>query len=91
MRFRQGTWITLALALTAAGCGGSGGGRPVRLERGLAQLFIDDLLIGEERGLVRVLHQPVKDAGGQVPLMEAAGGTTLLAYSSIVHDRKLGR
>ncbi len=91
MRFRQVIGLKLAVALTVAGCGGPDGSRPVRVERGVAQLFIDDLLIAGDRGLVRVLHQPVKDAGGQAPLIEAAEGTTLLAYGSIVHDRKLGR
>jgi hypothetical protein len=56
-----------------------------------AQLFIDDVLIAQQSGLRRTLHQPVKDNDGNSPLIAARSGTTLLAYGSIVRDVHLNR
>ncbi len=57
----------------------------------MAQLFIDDVLIAEQSGLRRTLHQPAKDNDGNSPLIAARSGTTLLAYGSIVRDIRLDR
>jgi len=58
----------------------------VAIERGVAQLFVDDTLIASRDNLKRTLHQPVKEHGGQRPMIPARQGTTLLAYGSIVYD-----
>jgi hypothetical protein len=66
-------------------------GRPINRE---AQLFVDDELIESSDGLVRTLHQPQKDNGGNVPVLaitdEFDGITaTLQANGTIVYDPKL--
>jgi hypothetical protein len=68
----------------------------VRLERGRAQLFVDDFLISRQDGLVRTLHQPRKDGGGNEPVIALAdefGETrgTLEANGTILEDRRLGK
>ncbi|NLU22020.1 MAG: hypothetical protein GXW89_15185 [Phycisphaerae bacterium] len=62
---------------------------PVRIPAGQAQLFVDDELIATQDQLERTLHTPIKDQGGNVPVLEAPEGTTYIAYGSIVYDRKL--
>ena len=57
----------------------------------IPQLFVDDALIARQAGLRRTLHPPVKDNGGNVPLIAARPGTTLLAYGSIVRDTRRNR
>ncbi len=64
---------------------------PVQIKTGVAQLFVDDFLIESESGLKRTLRQPDKDAGGNVPVIAAKEGTTLLAYGTILHDPRLKR
>src|SRR5262245_17598379 len=44
----------------------------VRLQAGQAQLFVDDFLISQQNGLVRTLHQPKKDDGGNRPVIALA-------------------
>ena len=66
-------------------------GTPLAIEAGVAQLFIDDYLIENACDLKRTLHQPVKDDGGNVAMIPAKEGTTLLAYGSIVFDTKRQR
>ena len=63
----------------------------ITLALGVPQLFVDDTLIAQQTGLRRTLHQPIKDNGGETPLIAAQPGTTLLAYGSIVRDTRLGR
>ena len=62
---------------------------PVRIGRGVPQLFVDDALIESHVDLKRTLHQPVKEAGGQVPLIVPAPGKDLQAYGSIVYDPRI--
>ena len=59
------------------------------LPNGVVRLFVDDWLIESQEGLVRTLHQPQKDNGGETPVIPAEEGTTLLAYGTIVHDPRL--
>ncbi|MBP7934819.1 MAG: hypothetical protein KA354_09250 [Phycisphaerae bacterium] len=61
----------------------------VSVRSGIAQLFIDDLLIDSQVNLRRTLHQPVKENGGQTPLIAANKGDALLAYGTIVFDSRL--
>lgn len=60
----------------------------VAIQSRVAQLFIDDAIV-ESAPVVRILHQPVKDDGGRVPIIKPAEHTSLLAYGSIVFDEKL--
>jgi len=64
-------------------------GRPLAIEPGVAQLFIDDGVLESQRGLVRKLHQPAKDHDGERPVIRAAPDSTLLAYGTIVFDTRL--
>ena len=64
---------------------------PIRVQQGVAQLFVDDGVIEQATGVRRTLHQPAKDKDGQTPLIPARDGTTLLAYGSIVRDTRLNR
>ena len=45
---------------------------PMRISRGGVQLFVDDALIESQSDLKRTLHQPVKETGGNTPLIWAA-------------------
>ena len=71
--------------------------QPLRVETGVAQLFVDDFLIAEQEDLVRTLHQPVKDHGGNAPVITLPADTfggfgfTLEANGSIVYDTRLGQ
>jgi hypothetical protein len=64
---------------------------PVPIQPGVAQLFIDDAVIQSEQGSIRTMHQPVKEDGGEKPLIDAPPHTSLLAYGTIVFDVKLQR
>ncbi|MDM8005164.1 MAG: hypothetical protein QUV05_03300 [Phycisphaerae bacterium] len=82
--------LGLALSGCAAWVGGERGGPIAPLKPGVAQLFVDDELIESQQGLERRLHCPVKDNGGNEPIIAApAPRTTILAYGSIVFDTKL--
>ena len=66
------------------------------IENGVAQLFVDDQLIASSEGLVRTLHEPVKDDGGAKPVIEVRTlfgdePATLEANGTIVFDPKLKR
>lgn len=66
----------------------------VQVEKGMPQLFVDDLLIESGDGLVRTLHQPVKDDGGNKPviatgLMFGDHKSTLEANGTILYDPRL--
>ena len=67
---------------------------PVTLERGQAQLFVDDYLIASQSELKRTLRQPKKDNGGNQPVIaidDEFGETksTLEANGTILYDPKL--
>jgi hypothetical protein len=74
---------TLVMAAPSAG--------PVHLESGVAQLFVDDEMLDSGAGFERTLHSPVKEGGGNVPLIAAKPGSTLLAYGTIVWDARMRR
>jgi len=63
----------------------------VNVRPGVAQLFVDDAMIEQQDGLRRTLHQPAKDHGGDIAMIAARNGTTLLGYGSIVRDTHLQR
>src|SRR5262245_11826012 len=68
----------------------------LKLNTGEAQLFVDDYLIGQQSNLVRTLHQPKKDNGGNTPVLALAdefGETkgTLEANGTIFRDPKLNK
>lgn len=62
---------------------------PMRISRGGVQLFVDDALIESQSDLKRTLHQPVKETGGNTPLIVPAPGKDLQAYGSIVYDPRI--
>ena len=66
----------------------------IRVERNVPQLFVDDALIDQPDGLHRTLHCPVKDHGGNQPViaLDDEFGTTpctLEANGTIVFDQQL--
>ena len=84
--------MTPRIFRSAAGASGptaASDGKSVTVSAGVAQLFVDDHLIDRQTNLKRTLHQPRKDNGGNVPIIDAKEGTTLLAYGSIVRDPRL--
>lgn len=85
-------WFVLlvSFALTA------GGGEAIEIAPGEPQLFVDDFLIAESRELKRTLHQPRKDDGGNVPVIELEDEfgvytATQEANGTIVFDPKLNK
>ncbi len=70
------------------------GQTPIEIRPGVSQLFVNDTLIQSATGLVRTLHCPQKDAGGEAPILELMGEygvtpSTLEANGSIVYDPRL--
>jgi len=63
--------------------------KPIVVQPGVPQLFIDNAIIESEQGPIRTLHQPIKDHGGQEPIIASPPNTSLLAYGSIVFDTRL--
>jgi len=89
-------WLKLMVlmsvaALANADAAGGDTARPVVIERGVAQLFVDDFLIASEQGLKRTLHQPRKEHGGRQPVIAVPDEGTLLAKGTILKDPRLGR
>ena len=82
-RYGPAVWALSALVQAAE--------PPVVIRRGEPQLFVDDRLIATQSGLVRTLHQPVKDKGGTEPVIALPGKETLLAKGTIVYDPRLER
>jgi hypothetical protein len=85
------SYIALAAAIVRAEQGDA-----IKLEAGVAQLFIDDYLIESQSNLKRTLHQPRKDNGGNVPVLAIENEfdgrpATLQSNGSIVYDKKLGK
>jgi len=92
MMLRRAACLLAGLFLGSTGCMIPAGGTKataVPLQPGVAQLFIDDALIESQQNLERRLHCPVKDNGGNEPVIAARPGTTILAYGTIVFDSKL--
>ena len=89
---RAGGWtvcMSVLMAFTVAGVATARADATVEaipIQTGQAQLFVDDVLIDTQDNLKRTLHQPVKDNGGEFPMIPAKQGMTLLAYGSIVFD-----
>jgi len=80
----------IAIVLAAAPCMASEGAGPIEIRPGVAQLFVDDLLIDSHEGLRRTLHPPRKDNGGEIPIIAPPGLQTLMASGTIVRDPRLG-
>jgi hypothetical protein len=88
---RDARILLLSLTLTAASCLAADMPMPVSNQ---PHLFVDDALIESSTALVRTLHQPKKDHGGNEPVLaitdEFAGVTaTMQANGTIVYDPKL--
>jgi len=64
---------------------------PIVIQKGVVQLFVDDFLIEKSNHLVRTLHQPRKDYGGERPVITLEDAETLLAKGTIVYDLRLKR
>ncbi len=72
----------------------AGAGESFIVDEGVAQLFVDDALIGSSQGLVRTLHQPVKDFNGDRPIIAIDKllekyPATLEANGTIIYDPKI--
>ena len=70
--------------------------KPLRIQDGVAQMFIDDYLIESSITLERTLHQPKKDNDGNFPIIELGDefgreGASLQASGTIVYDPKIKR
>lgn len=63
---------------------------PVVIEPGEPQLFVDDWILDSSLSLMRMLHRPVKDNGGQTPVIAPPEGErALVAKGSILFDPRL--
>lgn len=67
---------------------------PVVVKAGVTELFVDDYLIAAQTGLKRTIHRPIKDQGGNEPLLaigQEFGETksTLEANGTILFDPRL--
>lgn len=76
--------LLAALSITA-----SLANETIQVGRGVPQLFVDDALIESHTDLKRTLHQPVKEGGGNAPLIVPGAGKDLQAYGSIVYDPRI--
>lgn len=86
--------LPIGLLLWGAGSTSTQAGTPIPVARGEAQFFVDDFLIDTQSQLVRTLHRPVKDDGGNHPVIALEnefGGLpgTLEANGTIVYDPRL--
>lgn len=93
---RHGEWLRAASATSrpatsAENKSGPAADRAISIGVRVPQLFIDDALIESQTGLKRTLHQPLKDNGGNSPIIAGPKGQTILAYGSILRDPRLGR
>lgn len=67
---------------------------PIVIPNGISQLFIDDYLIESQKGLSRKLHEPMKENGGNEPLLAidhefGNHPATLEANGTIIYDPHL--
>ena len=93
MKLAQALWISVAMGLIPLQARAED---MMTIEKGAAQLFVDDQLIASSEGLVRTLHEPVKDDGGAKPVIEVRTlfgdePATLEANGTILYDPKLKR
>lgn len=81
----------MLIGIIACGCSTHvlAGETQIKIESGMAQLFVDDYLIDSAVDLKRTLHQPTKDDGGNIPIIAAKQDMGLLAYGSIVYDARM--
>lgn len=83
--------ITLVCALMFIPC--TAVAEPIVVRPGVPHLFVDDLLIESQSNLKRTLHAPVKDNGGNAPLLaladEVPAPATLEANGTILYDPRL--
>jgi hypothetical protein len=90
-------WLSISISIPAgAARGADASGAVVKVERGQAQLFVDDFLISQQSGLARTLHQPKKDRGGNEPVIAledefGAIKATLEANGTILYDPRIER
>lgn len=87
-------WVVVGALLGVSGaevCRAQAADGVIEVRRGEAQLFVDDFLLASQLNLRRTLHQPRKDDGGNLPMIAPSPGDGLLAYGSIVYDRRLSR
>ncbi len=49
---------------------------PLRIDRDVPQMFVDDYLIDTSSNLERSLHQPIKDDDGCKPIIRGVKATT---------------
>jgi len=93
---RRLLWVVIAVGICARGAGAQNRDPALPaapLKSGEAQLFVDDYLIAWQSGLRRTLRQPVKDQGGNEPVLaieDEFGETkaTLEANGTIVYDTR---
>jgi hypothetical protein len=86
-RWSIACWI--GILAVASGTLAAGVDEPLAVQPGVPQLFIDDQVIESQDQVVRTLHQPTKDDGGNKPIISSPRGSTLLAYGTIVFDTRL--
>jgi hypothetical protein len=86
-KLRLANIALLASLITSVGTAAD----PIRVGRGVPQLLVDDALIQSQVDVKRTLHQPVKEGGGNVPLIVPAAGKDLQAYGSIVYDPRIAK
>jgi hypothetical protein len=91
---RPGIVVIAVLLLPASVAAPAAENRPVSIETGVAELFVDDYLIESQKDLKRTLHQPRKDNDGSVPVLAITDEfdgvpATLQANGTIVYDPKL--
>src|SRR5689334_18068458 len=85
-----GTAVGVVLGWPAA----YGEDRPLEIQSGVAQLFVDDFLIAEQSALKRTLRQPKKENDGNTPVIAleqefGAYSATLEANGTILYDPRL--
>jgi hypothetical protein len=86
--------LIVALLLCVSETARAGEAKPIKIETGVAELFVDDYLIEAQKDLKRTLHQPRKDDGGNVPVLAITDEfdgvpATLQANGTIIYDPKL--
>ncbi len=63
---------------------------PVVIKPGEPQLFVDDWILDSSLSIMRTLHRPIKDNGGETPVIAPPEGErTLTAKGSILFDPRL--
>lgn len=83
-----GTLLSILFSFSALASG------PILIKNGVAQLFIDNYLIESQENLERTLYQPIKDFGGDQPIIALENefgkyAATLEANGTIVYDPRI--